>query len=69
MRIITKDESRNIDKISIENYNISQSSLMTAAANGIASHIEKYSTTKNKKPRWQQFSSNLFNKLIYKSKK
>tara|TARA_Y100000748_G_scaffold298673_1_gene294301 strand:+ start:954 stop:2477 length:1524 start_codon:yes stop_codon:yes gene_type:complete len=51
VRIITKEQSKDIDKISIENYNISQNSLMTAAANGIVSHIEIYSETKNKKPR------------------
>ena len=51
MRIITKGQSKNIDKISIENYNVSQNSLMNAAANGIVSHIKKYSSSINKKPR------------------
>ena len=51
MRIITKGQSKNIDRISIENYNVSQNSLMTAAANGIVSHIEKYSSLLNRKPR------------------
>ena len=51
MRIITKSQSKNIDKISMLNYNVSQNSLMYAAANGIVSHIEKYSSSINKKPR------------------
>lgn len=51
MRIITKDQSKNIDKISIDNYKVSQNSLMTSAANAIVFHIEKYITTVNKKPR------------------
>ena len=51
MRIITKGQSKDIDKISIENYNVSQNSLMNAAANSIVSHIEKYSSSINKKPR------------------
>ena len=45
MRIITKGQSKDIDKISIENYNVSQNSLMNAAANSIVSHIEKYSSS------------------------
>ena len=51
MRILTKKQSYFIDKISIENYKISQELLMTAAANSIVKHIEKYSPFINKKPR------------------
>ncbi len=51
MRVLTKKQSKIIDKISIENYKISQESLMTAAANGIVKLIEKYSVFINKKPR------------------
>ena len=51
MRILTKDQSRNIDNISIEKYKISQNSLMIAAANSIVSHIENYSASINKKPK------------------
>ena len=51
MRILTKKQSYSIDKISIENYKISQELLMTAAANSIVKHIEKYSSFINKKPR------------------
>ena len=45
MRILTKNQSRNIDKISIEKYKISKHSLMITAANSIVSHIEKYSAS------------------------
>jgi len=51
MRILTKNQSRNIDKISIEKYKISQHSLMITAANSIVSHIEKYSASINIKPK------------------
>ena len=51
MRILTKNQSVELDKISIENYSVGQSVLMASAANSIVSGVEKYSLLVNNKPR------------------
>ena len=51
MRILTKNQSVELDKISIENYSIGQSVLMASAADSIVSGVEKYSLLANNKPR------------------
>ena len=45
MRILTKKQSINLDRISIEKYNVSQSGLMISAANSIVNAVEKYSSS------------------------
>ena len=50
MRILTKNQSVELDKISIENYSVSQSALMTSAADSIVGAVEKYSLLVNNKP-------------------
>ena len=51
MRILTKNQSVELDKISIENYSVAQSALMASAANSIVSGVEKYSLLLKTKPR------------------
>ena len=51
MRILTKNQSVELDKISIENYSVGQSVLMDSAADSIVSGVEKYSLLENNKPR------------------
>jgi NAD(P)H-hydrate epimerase len=51
MRILTKNQSVELDKISIENYSVGQSVLMASAADSIVSGVEKYSLLVNNKPR------------------
>ena len=51
MRILTKNQSVELDKISIENYSVGQSILMSSAADSIVSGVEKYSLLVNNKPR------------------
>ena len=41
MRILTKNQSVELDKISIENYSVGQSALMASAADSIVSGVEK----------------------------
>ncbi|MBD68054.1 MAG: hypothetical protein CMG43_04590, partial [Candidatus Marinimicrobia bacterium] len=51
MRVLTKNQSVELDKISIENYSVGQSVLMASAADSIVSGVEKYSLLVNNKPR------------------
>ena len=51
MRILTKNQSVELDKISIENYSVGQSVLMASAADSIVSGVEKYSLLINNNPR------------------
>ena len=51
MRILTKNQSVELDKISIENYSVGQSILMASAADSIVSGVKKYSLLLKTKPR------------------
>ena len=51
MRILTKNQSKNLDKTSINKFNIAESALMDSAAKCIFNYIENHKNTFKKKPR------------------
>jgi len=51
MRILTKNQSKNLDKTSINKFNIAESALMDSAAKCIFNYIENHKNIFEKKPR------------------
>ena len=57
MRILTKSQSKNLDKTSAKKYKIPESKLMDSAAKCVFDYIENHKKTFKKKPRIQASSS------------
>ena len=51
MRLLTKNQSKNLDKTSVNKFKISESALMDSAAKCVFDYIENHKNTLKKKPR------------------